>query len=154
MRLDAQTKEYVLNPTLLYQKLARREGLVTLWNMPDIEILRATTDFPIDYVLPEDGTPVVVDAIAVVRDASAPELAREFVELVGSEPSLIVAADSFFRIPARTDIPVESLPGWLRDALPDIRPLDLDREFIRARTPEWLRHWDREIRNRGADAGF
>jgi iron(III) transport system substrate-binding protein len=154
LRLDAQTKEYVLNPTLLYQKLARREGLVTLWNMPDIEILRATTDFPIDYVLPEDGTPVVVDAIAVVRDASAPELAREFVELVGSEPSLIMAADSFFRIPARTDIPVESLPGWLRDALPDIRPLDLDREFIRARTPEWLRHWDREIRNRGADAGF
>jgi iron(III) transport system substrate-binding protein len=128
LRLDAQTKEYVLNPTLLYQKLARREGLVTLWNMPDIEILRATTDFPIDYVLPEDGTPVVVDAI--------------------------VAADSFFRIPARDDIPAEALPEWLREALPEIRPLEVDREFIRERTPQWLRHWDREIRNRGADAGF
>src|SRR5690606_29792306 len=35
-RLDRQTREYVLNPTLLYQKLARQEGLVTLWDMPDI----------------------------------------------------------------------------------------------------------------------
>jgi iron(III) transport system substrate-binding protein len=35
-RLDAQTKEYVLNPTLLDQKLIRQEGLVSLWDLPDI----------------------------------------------------------------------------------------------------------------------
>ncbi|HWV58332.1 MAG TPA: extracellular solute-binding protein, partial [Longimicrobiales bacterium] len=63
-RLDAQTKEYVLNPTLLYQKLARQEGLVTLWYMPDIEELRARTDLPIDYVIPSSGTPLLVDGIA------------------------------------------------------------------------------------------
>jgi len=39
LELDAQTSEYVLNPTLLYQKLARQEGLVAPWNMPDIETL-------------------------------------------------------------------------------------------------------------------
>ena len=66
-QLDAQTKEYVLNPTLLYQKLARQEGLVTLWTMPDIELLKATTDYPIDYVFPTSGTPLVVDAVAVVE---------------------------------------------------------------------------------------
>src|SRR5690606_15034528 len=60
-RLDAQTKEYVLNPTLLYQKLSRREGLVTLWDMPDIEMLRARTDYPIDYLFPSSGTPLVID---------------------------------------------------------------------------------------------
>jgi iron(III) transport system substrate-binding protein len=154
LRLDAQTKEYVLNPTLLYQKLARREGLVTLWNMPDIEILRATTDFPIAYVLPESGTPVVVDAIAVVRGSAVPELAGRFIEFVGSEESLRAAAERFFRIPARQDIPLESLPVWLREALPRIKPMELDEEFIRKGTPEWLRHWDREIRNRGVEAGY
>jgi hypothetical protein len=51
-RLDAQTKEYVLNPTLMYQKLARQEGLITLWTMPDIEMLKARTGYPIDYVFP------------------------------------------------------------------------------------------------------
>lgn len=153
LRLDAQTKEYVLNPTLLYQKLARREGLVTLWDMPDIETLRATTELPIGYVLPQSGTPVVVDAIAVVRGAPDPELAREFVEFAGSRESLLLAAREFFRIPARTDVPVDSLPDWLREAAPEIRPMELDRRFIRRHIGEWLRYWDQNIRGRGAAAG-
>ncbi|HET6764058.1 MAG TPA: extracellular solute-binding protein, partial [Longimicrobiaceae bacterium] len=56
-RLDGQTKEYVLNPTLLYQKLAREEGLVTLWDLPDLAELRSRTQMPIAYVLPSSGTP-------------------------------------------------------------------------------------------------
>ena len=154
LRLDAQTKEYVLNPTLLYLKLARREGLVTLWNMPDIEILRATTDFPIDYLLPEDGTPIVVDAIAVVQGSRHPELARRFIEFVGSEPNMRLAAERFFRIPARSDIPIETLPEWIVEALPRIRPMEVDRDVVREYVSEWLLHWDREIRGRGAAAGY
>lgn len=153
LRLDAQTKEYVLNPTLLYQKLARQEGLVTLWNMPDIEILRATTDFPIDYVLPESGTPVVIDAVAVIAGSDEPDAARGFVELVGRPGSLREAAERYFRIPTRTDLPSDSMPAWLREALPRIRPMEIDRALVREHGPEWLRHWDREIRGRGAEAG-
>ncbi|MBD0320358.1 MAG: extracellular solute-binding protein, partial [Gemmatimonadetes bacterium] len=77
-RLDGQTKEYVLNPTLLYQKLGRQEGLITLWDMPDIEPLRAQ-GYPIDYRYPTSGTPLVVDGIAVLKGAPNPELARRFV---------------------------------------------------------------------------
>lgn len=154
LRLDAQTKEYVLNPTLLYQKLARREGLVTLWDMPDILRLRAATDLPIGYVLPEGGTPIVIDAIAVVRGGPNPELARAFVEFAGSRPSLLLAAERFFRIPASTDLPVDSLPAWLREAQPRIVPMEIDRGFVRDRMTEWLRHWDRHIRGRGRARGF
>ncbi len=35
-RLDAQTKEYVQNPALLFTKLSRREGLVTVWELTDV----------------------------------------------------------------------------------------------------------------------
>src|SRR5688572_27682136 len=115
-RLDGQTKEYVLNPTMLYQKLAREEGLVTLWDMPDLDELVARTNLPIDYVFPTSGTPVPVDAIAVVRGAPNPELAHLFVEFVGSEAEILHAARSFFRLPARTDIPADSLPERLRRA--------------------------------------
>lgn len=154
LRLDAQTKEYVLNPTLLYQKLARREGLVTLWDMPDILRLRASTDFPIDYIFPESGTPVVIDAIAVVRGGPNPVWAREFVEFAGNRESLLLAAERFFRIPARPDLPADSLPDWLREARPRIVPLEIDREFVQEHTPEWLRYWDRHIRGRGREKGF
>src|SRR5882762_4691881 len=39
-RLDAQTKEYVLNGPLLDQKIVRQEGLVTIWDLPDILLSR------------------------------------------------------------------------------------------------------------------
>lgn len=154
LRLDANTKEYVLNPTLLYQKLSRQEGLITLWNMPDIEILRATTDFPIDYVLPEDGTPIVQDAIAIAAGTDQPDLARAFIEFVGSEESLRLAAERFFRIPARNDLDLEAMPAWLQEALPRVIPMELDRAYVREHSPQWLLHWDRQIRGRGEEAGF
>jgi iron(III) transport system substrate-binding protein len=154
LRLDAQTKEYVLNPTLLYQKLARQEGLVTLWNMPDIETLRATTDLPINFVIAASGSPVVVDAIAVVAGSAQPELAREFVEFAGGRRSVREAAERFYRIPARTDIPLDSLPEWLREALPKIRPMEVDVAFVEEHMTEWLRHWDREVRGRGRAEGY
>lgn len=154
LRLDAQTKEYVLNPTLLYQKLARQEGLVTLWAMPDIETLIATTDYPIDYVIPSQGTPVVVDGIALVEGSRNPEMARAFIEYVGSEEALIQAADSFFRIPARTDLDAGKFPPWLQEALPQIRPMEVDATLLREKTPEWMRYWDSNIRRRGEALGY
>ena len=148
-RLDAQTKEYVLNPTLLYQKLARQEGLVTLWTMPDIELLKATTDYPIDYVFPSSGTPLVVDAVAVVEGAQHPELAREFVDFVGSQEAMVLAAREFFRLPARQDIPADSLPANLRRAREQIRPEPIDWELLQERGAEWMRQWDEQVRGRG-----
>ena len=103
-RLDGQTKEYVLNPTMLYQKLARQEGLVTLWDMPDIEIIKKQYNYPIDYVIPRSGTPLLVDAVAVVRGAPNAEMARQFVEFIGSNPALVPAARDFFRLPARNGL--------------------------------------------------
>jgi iron(III) transport system substrate-binding protein len=148
-RLDANTREYVLNPTLLYQKLARREGVVTLWDMPDIETLKAKTTFPIDYVLPRSGTPLLVDAVAVVKGTKHPELAREFAEWVGSPEALLPAAREFYRLPARTDLPEDSLPEGLRRAKREIVPEPLDWQLLQQKTPEWMRYWDEHVRGTG-----
>lgn len=152
LRLDAQTREYVLNPTILYQKLARQEGLVTLWTMPDIEMLKSSTGLPIDYAIPESGTPVVIDGIALVRGGPEPELARAFVEWAGDSEALLLAAREFFRIPARTDLPADSLPDWIREALPRIRPMEGDPERVRSGIRDWMSYWDEHIRRRGSEA--
>lgn len=147
-RLDGQTREYVLNPTLLYQKLARREGLVTLWDMPDIEAIRQTTGYPIDYLYASSGTPLVEDAIAVVQGTRNPELARRFVDFIGSPEEVTVAATEHFRLPARGDIPPESLPPALREARDVITPEPIDWALLHERGPEWIRYWDENIRGR------
>ncbi|HET9984059.1 MAG TPA: extracellular solute-binding protein [Longimicrobiales bacterium] len=147
-RLDAQTKEYVLNPTLLYQKLARQEGLITLWDMPDIEELQAKTKLPIDYTIPTSGTPLVVDGVAVVKGAPHTAAARGFLEYVGGTEGILMAARDFMRLPARTDIPTDSLPERLRQARAQIRPEPLDWARLQQQLPGWMRWWDEHVRGR------
>ena len=77
-RLDAQTKEYTLNPTILYQKLGRQEGLITLFDMPDLAMLRDRYHIPVKYTIPTSGTPLLVDAIAVVNGSTPPALTHAY----------------------------------------------------------------------------
>ncbi|HEX8904590.1 MAG TPA: extracellular solute-binding protein [Longimicrobiaceae bacterium] len=148
-RLDAQTKEYTLNPTLLYQKLARREGLITLWDLPDIEALKAKgAAWPIDYALPSSGTPVLVDGVGVVRGTKHRQRAQEFVEWIGG-PGVIPAVREFFRLPARTDIPADSLPPGLRRVQSQLRPEPMDWAQLQQQGPAWMRYWDEHIRGKG-----
>jgi iron(III) transport system substrate-binding protein len=146
-RLDANTKEYTLNPTLLYQKLGRQEGLISLYNMPDIATLRERYNIPVTYVIPASGTPLLVDAIAIVNGTKRPELARQYYELVTSRAALLEAARRFRRIPARTDIPADSLPAWTREALARIRPMPGDQRMIADSLDAWMTYWDTRIRN-------
>jgi iron(III) transport system substrate-binding protein len=148
-RLDANTREYALNPTILYQKLGRREGVVTLWDMPDVATMRDRVGLPIDYIIPKSGTPLLVDAIAIVRGTKKFEEAKLYYEFVTSKQAAIVCAEKFLRIPARQDIPEDSLPGWIRVAKAEIKPMPVDRALLAAHLNQWMRYWDAYIRNRG-----
>ena len=146
-RLDANTKEYTLNPTLLYQKLGRQEGLISLYNMPDIATLRERFNIPVTYVIPSSGTPLLVDAIAVVKGTKRPDVARRYYEFVTTREALLEAARRFRRIPVRTDIPPDSLPAWIREALAKIRPMPGDQRMIADSLDAWMTYWDTRIRN-------
>jgi iron(III) transport system substrate-binding protein len=148
-RLDGQTREYVLNPTMLYQKLARREGLVTVWDMPDIELLRSRSEYPVAYRFPTSGTPMVVDGIALVRGAPHPDLAKKFIDFVGGAAALSLAAREFYRLPVRSDFPADSLPPVLRRARREIRPEPMDWQLLQERGAEWMRYWDEHVRGQG-----
>jgi iron(III) transport system substrate-binding protein len=148
-RLDAQTREYVLNPALLHQKLVRREGLVSLWDLPDILVERAKGQ-PFGFVLPASGTPVIEDAVALVRGARHADAARRFIEWVGSVDAQLLAARQAFRLPARQDLPADSLPVWVRNVRADLVVEPMDWTLLSQRGDEWMGIWDRTVRGRGA----
>jgi len=147
-RLDQNTARYPADPIQLYLQLARGEGDVTLWNMPDIALQRDENGYPFGYLIPASGTPVLVDAIAIVEGAPEREAAEAFYEFVTSQDALIDQARRFHRIPARTDVPADSLPGWMT-AL-DLRVMPLDWPRLAEDGPEWMQYWDENIRGRGA----
>ncbi len=150
-RLDGQTREYVFNPALLHQKLLRQEGIITLWDLPDILIERSKGS-PFAYTLPVSGTPVIQDAIAIVRGAKRADAARRFVEWVGTQEAQLLVAREVYRLPARTDLPADSLPGWVRDVRARLVVADVDWALLGERGAEWMRYWDRTVRGKGRAA--
>lgn len=150
-RLDAQTREYVFNPAILHQKLLRQEGLVTLWDLPDI-LVEADKGSPFGYVLPRSGTPVIEDAVALIRGARHLEAAQRFIDWVGSPAAQLLAARETFRLPARVDLLSDSLPQWARRVKEQMVPANIDWEVLSERGSEWMSYWDRHVRGRGAVA--
>ena len=143
-RLDANVHEYTADGTLLMQKLARREGVISLWNLPDVWVYKQK-GLPVAYAFPASGTPVISDGIAVVRGAPDEGEARRFYEFVTTPESLILAAQTYYRVPVRKDIDRKALPAWMNE--PFAR-MQLDWEMLRNQGGEWMRYWDTEIRGK------
>ncbi|HVQ39118.1 MAG TPA: extracellular solute-binding protein [Pyrinomonadaceae bacterium] len=144
-RLDANVHEYTADGTLLMQKLVRREGLLSLWNLPDVWIYKEQKQFPIGYVFPASGVPVITDGIAVVRGAPNEDEAKRFYEFVTTPENMVLAAKKYYRIPIRSDIDRAQLPPWMNERVNEM-PVDWD--LLRKQGSEWLRYWDTEIRGR------
>ncbi len=147
-RLDGQTRAYALSPALLDAKLARQEGLVTLWDLPDVLIARSK-GMPFGYVFPSSGTVVIDDAIALVAGAPHPQEAKAFIEFVGSIEGQILAADRVFRLPARHDLPPERVPAWVAEVERSMRVEPMDWGLLTREGAGWMGYWDQHVRNTG-----
>jgi iron(III) transport system substrate-binding protein len=148
--LDANTKSYAADPTQLYLKIAREEGSVTIWDLPDVVIQSREHGYPFAYVIPASGTPVITDGIALVKGARHPEAGKVFYEFVTSKENMIIQAERFSRIPARKDISPSLLPGWISQL--KITSMGLDWRVISSKEPEWMRLWDEQVKGRGRTA--
>lgn len=147
-KLDGQTRSYALSPALLDAKLARREGLVTLWDLPDI-LISQSKGMPFGYTFPSSGTVVIDDAIAIVRHAKHPEAAKRFYEYVGSVDGQILAAEKVFRLPARHDLPLDRVPAWVADVERKMKVEPMDWALLTREGAKWMGYWDMRVRNTG-----
>jgi iron(III) transport system substrate-binding protein len=147
-RLDGQTRAYTLNPAVLDAKLARQEGLVTLWDLPDILISRSK-GMPFDYVFPRSGTVVIDDAVALVRGSRHPDAAKAFIDFVGSVDGQLLAARAVYRLPARRDLPQDSVPGWVAEVERAMVVADVDWGLLAREGSAWMSYWDRHVRGSG-----
>jgi iron(III) transport system substrate-binding protein len=147
-RLDGQTKTYTISPALLYEKLARQEGLVSLWDLQDILITRAK-GMPLGYAFPRSGTVVIDDAIGLVRGSRHPAAARAFIDYVGSQEAQLLTAREVFRLPVRADLPRDSVPSWVTDVEREMVVADMDWDLLSRYGPTWMAYWDQHVRGTG-----
>ncbi len=146
-RLDANTKTYAADPVQLYLKIAREEGLVSLWNLPDVVLQAKLNNYPFGYVIPASGTPMITDCIAIVRGTKNRPDAEKFYEFVTSKEAMIQQAKEFVRIPTRNDITKDELPEWIRSLA--IVPMNIDWANLEANEKQWMKRWDEEVKGKG-----
>ena len=147
-RLDGQTRAYTLNPAILEEKLVRREGLVTLWDLPDLLIWQHK-GIPFRYTFPRSGTVVIDDAVALVRGARHAAAARLFIDYVGSSHAQLLAARAVYRLPARADLPADSVPAWVAEVERSMVVAHVDWGLLAREGAAWMSYWDRHVRNTG-----
>lgn len=145
-KLDANTKEYAQDPTNLYLKLARQEGSISLWNLQDILIQKNQHNQPFDFVYPESGAPILVDAVGLVKDAKNLENAKLFYEFLFDPETRTTLAEDLYQIPTRTDIDKSTMPDWYQEL--DLKALELDWEVMAEKEAEWMQHWDENIKGK------
>ncbi|KOP71951.1 extracellular solute-binding protein [Cytobacillus solani] len=145
-KLDANTKEYAQDPTNLYLKLARQEGSISLWNLQDILLQKNEHNQPFDFVYPESGAPILVDAVGLVKGAKNLENAKVFYEFLFDPETRATLAEDLYQIPTRTDIDKDQMPDWFKDI--ELKSLDLDWGVMAEKEAEWMQHWDENIKGK------
>ncbi|MDM5357077.1 extracellular solute-binding protein [Peribacillus sp. ACCC06369] len=142
-RLDQNTKEYSANPEMMYNKVAKGEGSLSVWAMPDVVMLKENKNYPFEFVIPESGTPVLTEGIAIVEGAKHPKAAEAFYEFVNSPEAAKTLAEEFYRIPTRSD--VKDLPEWITET--EIKAMDIDWNAFQKNGDEWMKYWDENIKS-------
>lgn len=150
-KLDAWTTAYALNPAVLDEKLARQEGLVTLWDLPDILISQGK-GMPFGYTFPTSGTAVIEDVVGLVRGARHPAGAKRFIDYIGSDRAQIMAAREVFRLPAVHGLPPDSVPAWVTEVERQMVAFDMDWKQLSTEGSKWMSYWDEHVRHSGAKA--
>ncbi len=141
-KLHTQTKSYQETPQLLFDNLKRSEDLVTVWIMPDAVLERERNGSPFDFYLPKP-TPVLTEAIAIVKGAPHRKNAELFYEFVTTADALVHQAEAYAKVPARKDIDPKRLPAWL--AQEQIEPMAIDWAQFAEQEPKWIERWEKEV---------
>ena len=102
-------------------------------------------------VLATSGTPVINDAVALVKGAPHAAAAKDYIEWLGSDEAQLLACERAFKIPARTDLESSRLAPWAQQVLARLVPAPVDAALMERESATWMDEWGLTVQGRGAD---
>ncbi|MBI1319077.1 MAG: extracellular solute-binding protein [Candidatus Hydrogenedens sp.] len=141
-KLHAATAEYPENPNLLYDHIKRNPERISVWIQPDIVMQHDLNGFPFGYHIPPQ-TPVLTDGIALINGAPHADWGKKFIDFVTRPDELVHQAEAYAKMPARSDIPKDQLPEWMRNV--DIDAMDIDWARFAENETAWCARWEQEV---------
>lgn len=147
--MDQNTKQYYGSGSLMMQAIGRKEAAISFAPLSNIIDNKTKNKLPLEIINPENGSPVITDAIAVINNAPHMEAAKAFLEFAGSAKIQSELANQFNRMPTHPDALKES-PKWMGEI--SFNVMDVDWADIAANQSEWMQKWDTEIKSTEKDA--
>lgn len=101
-------------------------------------------DIPVEYVKPADGTPMVAEAIGIVKGTKQEENAKKFVDWWGSAEVMSDYAAEFGQAPAHPDA-IDKCPDEIKEQATMFKAQDIDWEVVSEHLNDWMEKIELEI---------
>ena len=147
-RMDGAAGAYVASDSDLVAQVARGAARVGVARLSRVQGAIAGGNGQLAVHVPESGTPVLVQGIAMVAGAPDPEVAAEFVEWTGDPGVADGIMERAHLMPARDDLE-EDPPEWLSKVLQTLRRQIVPGDTLAVHLPAWLTWWSDRVRGQG-----
>ena len=109
-------------------------------------MISGVTGFPVDFIYPKEGAPILLASACPVAKASVNPLTHEFIKLLISAPVQTALAKEMGNGPVNTKVDVnmpelKMAPVGERAKLVTV----FDWDAINANREEWTKRWNREV---------
>ncbi|MFW5489035.1 MAG: extracellular solute-binding protein [Desulfovibrio sp.] len=146
--MDANVKRYYGSGSLQFQAVGRKEAPISFAVLNSIIDNKIKNKMPLEIIDAQSGSPVITDAIAVIKGAKHLNAARAFVEFAGGAKAQAMLANKFNRMPTLPEA-IAASPKWMGEI--KFRVMDVDWGALASKQSEWMQHWDMEVKDSGKD---
>ena len=141
--LEAQIGRYETHSLSVFSTVGKGLLLFSFWNVPET-VMKSRQGYPVDFIYPASGMPILLDGIALVKQPKEHPLARKFYEFVTSKEFATRLTDEpFNRIHARTDLGKKARPDYLDD--PRFKVMNTNWQRVAENEAAWLQRWETEV---------
>jgi iron(III) transport system substrate-binding protein len=144
-RMDATAGRYVAADSDLVVRVAAGTATVGVARLSRVEGAIAAGARQLTVYVPESGTPVMVQGIAVVAGAPDPQVAADFIEWTGDPGVADGVMERSHLMPARDDLEEEP-PAWLSKVLQTLRRQIVPGDTLALHLPAWLTWWSDHVK--------
>jgi len=136
---------YEPSPGKMTELFQSGQGQIAVWGTGRVQAF-ANTGFPVDFIYPKEGAPILLASACPVAKANANPLAKEFIKVLVSAPVQTVLAKEMGNGPVNTKVDV-NMPELKMAPVGERAKLiySPDWDAINAQREEWTRRWNREV---------
>ena len=136
---------YEPSPGKMTELFQSGQGQIAVWGTGRVQAF-ASTGFPVDFIYPKEGAPILLASACPVAKATVNPLVNEFIKVMVSAPIQTILAKGMGNGPVNTKVDV-NMPELKMAPVGERAKLiySPDWDSINAAREDWTKRWNREV---------